>query len=284
VKEFFESFKFKVILCIIALLFGMMIFAVTKNGNMVGIQRGFVFVVEPLAKLSNSISHSVSKKLDMLVNAEKYYNENQQLKEKLSDAYEMLIEYADAKKEISELRKFIGIKEQNAEYLLSPPCKVIGRTANDPFKSFIIDRGTTDGIKIGDPVVTGAGLVGVITEISESQASVRTLLSAQPLSVPAICSETGDIGFVQGSVTCAFDGTTKFTLTKLENSMSVGNIIKTSGESRYFPANTPIGIVEEIGIEDSGLLSYAIIRPIVSPNDVTSVMVIISMENDSDNN
>ncbi|GHU54005.1 hypothetical protein FACS1894132_07820 [Clostridia bacterium] len=276
-REFLDSFRFKIILCILALLIGMMLYSITKGGQVIGVSKVLNAITSPVMKASNSISHKVSKNIDMLLNSKKNYDENKKLKKDLADAYKNIIDYEDKKKEILELRKFVGIKEKNEKYQLSDPCNITGRVTNDPFKSFTIDKGSKNGIKLHDPVVTGDGLVGVIVSVSDSYATVRTILSAQTLSISVVCVETGDIGFVEGSVTTAKDSLTKMVLTKVEHAIKTGDIITTSGDSKLFPHNYPIGIVQSVGIEPSGLLAYAIVKPLVDPLTITSVMVILDL-------
>ncbi|MDR0919745.1 MAG: rod shape-determining protein MreC [Oscillospiraceae bacterium] len=276
-KEFFESFRFKIILCILALLIGMMLYAVTQGGKIIFPSKVLSTITSPVTKASNAISDKVSKNINMLINSKKNYDENKKLKRELAEVYKEIIDNEDNKKEISELRKFLGIKEDNEQYSLSRPCNITGRITNDPFKSFTIDQGTKQGISLYDPVVTAEGLVGVIISVADNYSTVRTLLSAQPLSVSAVCVETGDLGYVEGSVTTAKDGLTKLVLTTDTTEMKPGDIIKTSGDSGLFPNNYPIGTVQSVGIEPSGLLASAVIQPIVDPNEVTSVMVILDL-------
>ena len=54
-----------------------------------------------------------------------------------------------------------------------------------------------------------------------------------------------------------------------------GDIIVTSG-SEIFPAGQLVGTIEEVGMEDSGLSKYAIIKPAINPDDVSTVFVILN--------
>ena len=56
----------------------------------------------------------------------------------MSDLNKRLTEYEDMKSEIEDLRKFIGIKEENDDFILSPPCSVISRVANDPYGALLL--------------------------------------------------------------------------------------------------------------------------------------------------
>lgn len=52
---------------------------------------------------------------------------------------------------------------------------VIGRDANSQFGSFIIDKGTLQGISKRDPVITSDGLIGVIEEVGLTYSRVITI-------------------------------------------------------------------------------------------------------------
>ena len=181
------------------------------------------------------------------------------------------------KTEVEELRKFIGIKEENEKMVVSPPCTIISRTANDPYGTFVIDRGSNDGIKVYDPVATSEGLVGIVTEVAKSYATVRTILSPD-LSVGALCVESRDTGIIEGNLTYAADGKCKMIYIDKKNKIKSGDLIITSGNSGQFPQGYVIGNVVETGIEDSGLNSYAIIQPAVDSTKISSVMVITEFD------
>ena len=75
-KEFFHTVKFKIIVALTAVLIGAMIYSVTTGGYSSGSNYLFEVIFEPVRSLSSKISDKVSTSLDMIINAEKYYNEN----------------------------------------------------------------------------------------------------------------------------------------------------------------------------------------------------------------
>ena len=61
--KFFKSAKFRIILCIVALLIGIMLFAVTQKGYTLP-ETGVVgTILNPVRKVSNSISYQVERGL-----------------------------------------------------------------------------------------------------------------------------------------------------------------------------------------------------------------------------
>jgi rod shape-determining protein MreC len=279
VGQFFKSLKFKIILCIAGFFLGIALFSVTKDGKTSFGSQALGTVFNPIRQFSNAISDKVGLVIDLFLDSEKYVEENRQLREQMSDLNKRLTEYEDMKSEIEDLRKFIGIKEENDDFILSPPCSVISRVANDPYGAFVIDRGSRDGISLYDPVVTAEGLVGIITEVANTYSTVRTIFSPE-LSIGGLCVESRDTGIVEGSLAYAEKGQCKMIYIDKENKIKEGDLIITSGNSGQFPQGYVIGNVKETGIEESGLTSYAVIEPAVNPKEINNVMVIIDFNDD----
>jgi len=275
--DFFKSFKFKIILGLLAFLIGIMIYSVTKGGYALSAESVINTVTKPFISFSNSISMKIEANLDKVSNATKYYNENQQLREQIGELNKQLYEYKDIENELEELRKFVGIKEKHQDMELSEPCRVVGFTANDPFKSFIINKGSNDGIEPYCPVVTAEGLVGMTIEVSSDSSVVRTILSPD-LSVGAVSSSTDDIGIIEGEISLALDNKTKLIHLSKENSLKEGQLLVTTGKSGLFPKGYSIGTVVETGLDKSGLSDYAVIKPAVKIEKLASVTVITDFD------
>ena len=271
-KEFFHSVKFKIIIALTAVLIGAMIYSVTTGGYSSGSSYLFEVIFEPVRNLSSSISDKVSRSLDMVINAEKYYNENQQLKAQLNALYNDVIDYDKVLEENKELRVMLELKEEYNNYKFSPPCTVIARTTNDPYGSFTVDKGANDGIKPGDPVVTETGIVGVCFEVSPSTSKVRTLYSPKT-AVGVYTVRTKAEGIAEGGYDLAINGRIRMSYISKESDIKEGDVIVTSGSANY-PAGQLIGTVESVEMEQNGLSKFAVIIPAEDPNTITSVFVI----------
>lgn len=271
-KEFFHSVKFKIIIALTAVLIGAMIYSVTTGGYSSGSNYLFEVIFEPVRNLSSSISDKVSRSLDMVINAEKYYNENQQLKAQLNALYNDVIDYDKVLEENKELRVMLELKEEYNNYKFSPPCTVIARTTNDPYGSFTVDKGANDGIKPGDPVVTETGIVGVCFEVSPSTSKVRTLYSPKT-AVGVYTVRTKAEGIAEGGYDLAINGRIRISYISKESDIREGDVIVTSGSANY-PAGQLIGTVESVEMEQNGLSKFAVIIPAEDPNTITSVFVI----------
>lgn len=279
--EFFRSFKFKIIVCVLALLLGVLLYSLTKGGNATEGESLLGAVFNPVKRVSNSISAKVETTIDTLTNAQEYYEENEALRAQIGELNKRLVDYEDTKSELEELRKYVGIKEENEDFVLSQPCFIISRVTNDPYGSFLIERRENDGIAVNDPVITEAGLVGVIKEVAASYAVVTTLLSPD-LSIGALCNESEDTGIVEGNLKYIQSGSTKMIYLKKEYTMKPGDLVITAGGSGLFPRGLVIGNVTEIGMEESGLSAYAVVHPAVELDRLNSVMVLLDFEGKGD--
>ena len=273
-REFLKSTRFKVMVGFLAFLVGMMVYAVTRGGYSVSGASFLNTVTKPFRAASNGISRKMEHTVDKLSNADKYIEENERLKKQIGELNAQLTEYDAIKAEVEELRKFVSIKEQHEDYMLSQPCKVLGYVTNDPFKSFTIDKGSADGIEPNCPVVTAEGLVGITVDVSKHVSTVRTILSPD-LSVAAVASSSNaDQGIIEGNVISSENGQTKLIHVPKKNKLKRGDLMITTGTSGLFPKDYPIGTILDIGIDSNGLSVCADIQPCVDVNRLTSVIVI----------
>lgn len=272
--DFFRSWKFKIIVAVLALLVGLMLFMATRIGKEGGASV-IGTILEPFQRFSTSISNTVTGWLDNITNAQAYADDNERLKEQLSEMYAQIIDYDKLKKENEELRALIGQKEQSPDITFSEPCAIISRTTNDPYGSFVIDKGSKDGIALWDPVITTKGLVGIVDSVAGTYARVQTILSPE-VPVGAYCVDTKDTGVVEGRAAKAALGQCVMTYIDRDSTIKAGDVVVSSGSSGLFPADRVIGTVTEVAMEESGLSLTAVIQPVEDIMELTSVFVITS--------
>ena len=271
-KEFFHTIKFKILVAVMAVMLGAMIYSVTTGGYASGSSYLFEMIFEPVRSLSSKISDKVSTSLDMIINAEKYYNENQQLKAQLNELYNDMIDYDKVLEENQGLRQLLELKEEFDSYEFSPPCTVIARTTNDPYASFTIDKGAADGIAPGDPVITDSGIVGVCYEVSPATCKVRTLFSPKT-AVGVYSVRTKAEGVVCGGYDLAANGQIRMSYISKDSDIVKGDVIVTSGSANY-PAGQLIGVVDSVEMEPNGLSKFAVVTPAEDPRTVSVVFAI----------
>lgn len=276
-RDFFRSIKFKLILCIIAMAIGIMLYSLSQAGYSVGSSKAVNTLAMPFRYASSAVYDALQKGTSYIFSSKKYYKENLELQDEINRLRNELVDYENTRAELSELKKFVGIKESHSDYVLSPPCRVLSYTANDPFCSFMIDKGSRDGISVGDPVVTSAGLVGAVSELSEKYCTVKTILSPE-LSVGIRVQNKGDTGILEGDIKYATDGFSQIIYLPKDTKIKAGDTIITTGTSGLFPAGYLVGTVGTTGAADSGISYYASVKPFADVRKLSSVMVVTDFE------
>ena len=271
--DFFRRHRFRILICIIALLVGMMLYTVTQSGSAAPGSGILNTLLRPLQSAANSISEKAESLLAPFTKSNAYQQEIEQLKKENAALKNELTDFEETKQQLLELQQFMGIKEEHETHTYSAPCTIIGYVTNDPYRSFIINRGSDDGISLHDPVVTGEGIVGVISTLSPSSATVQTILSPD-LSIGAISADNKYTGIVEGEILLAESTQCRMIYLDRDTSLEEGSLITTSSASGLFPKGYLIGTVEELRPMESGLSKYAVITPAVDFEAMTSVVVI----------
>jgi rod shape-determining protein MreC len=270
--DFFRSWQFKLIAALAAVLLGVMLYSASCGGEGNIFQNAISFITVPFQKGATYVSDSVTGFFDRYLQSAENYEENQELKETVRELREQLTEYENIKNENEQLRQIVGMTESDNEMTFCP-ATVISRDTNDAYGSFVIDKGTLDGVSINDPVVSSEGLVGIITAVSPINARVKTILSPD-VSVGAYEIQSKELGVCSGDAELAIDGYCKLSILSNETTITKGDLIVTSGSSGIYPRGLTIGTAQDIYQEEHGVTLYAIILPVSEIDDLKNVYVI----------
>lgn len=271
-KDFFKGRVFKALLCVFAVIVGIMIYQ-AASGAYASLPEAIVgTVVTPIVKFSSSISNGVGGFFNSLLNASDTQKENEKLKGELADAYDKLSDLETYKQENEQLKEFLEIKEQNADYKMMS-AQVIGRDSASHFGKFTVNKGSANGIEPNMPVITAQGLVGIVSHVGPTYCTVTTILDPE-INVGVYNTRTQETGVASGDAALSNSGKTKLRLLPRDTALLSGDIIQTSGIGGLFPEGLLIGTIENIKAENSGVSMYAEIKPVVDVFEVTNVMIL----------
>ena len=268
-KEFFSSVKFKILVCVCALLAGFMIYALTDNRSNF-IEQGLDFIVTPIKSLSSAISNAVGSFFERHTNVDALYEENEQLKDEIASLKEQLVTLDEYRLENQQLKEFLEIKELNPSLELET-ASVIGSDPLDSFGAFTIDKGSLHGVKKNDVVICREGLVGIVSQVNSISSRVTTILDPT-VHIGAFISSTQDDGLIKNTAALALE----MTMLSRETQATIGDYIITSGTGGVFPKGLLIGTVAEISADANGLSKNAAVRPAADIRNVRNVAVIKS--------
>jgi len=274
-KDFFQSIRFKILLAILLVMLGFMIAAVYTVGAGALFSQTVSLITVPVQRLSAGISDSVAEFFQRYSDSSALYDENRLLREERSRLLARVADYERLRHENEQFRQVIGMME-NRQDLTLVPASVIARDPVSRFYSFTIDKGSLDGIRYLDPVMTADALVGYVYEVGLTYSKVLTILDIG-LDVGAFSSATRDIGVVSGTIALAELGLCQLQYLDRESKISPGDIILTSGGA-LFPRNILIGTVQRVEPNAHGTSLVAVIEPAADIPAVTNVFVIIDFE------
>ncbi|TAJ98340.1 rod shape-determining protein MreC [bacterium] len=146
---------------------------------------------------------------------------------------------------------------------------VIGNSASTWFHSFILDKGSADGVVKGMAVVSPVGVVGQIVAVTSKSAKV--LLITDPHSgVDVIVQRSRARGIVSGSL----DSGTILKYAKRSEDVQEGDRLITSGLDTIFPKGLLAGTVTKVHKKSFGLFQYVEVALAVDLSRIEEVLVV----------
>ena len=267
-KNFLNSKSFRVLIAIVVVLIGLLIY--TQNSKSTIFSEIIAFISSPLQKTSSSAMDSVHTAIE--TDEEKLKEEVERLRLENQEYRELLTQYYDYKQQAERYKEILGIKEKNTD-LTMISASVIAKDPLDLFSGFSIDIGELDGVSVGDPVITGDGLVGTITKVYNTSAYVTTIFSPST-HIGASSKDKNETGIIECDIKLSDSGLVKLSYLKTDTKIVAGDIITTTGLSGKFPKNIVIGEVVSIKQNDIDVSKYAYVKPYMDISELSEVFVV----------
>lgn len=165
------------------------------------------------------------------------------------------------------LRKLLVFKE--AMNLPALPAQVVAEDASSWFRTVLIDKGTGDGVREGDPVVVAEGVVGRIVTAAPRQSRVLLITDASS-AVASLVQRNRARGVSRGQG----DGLSLEYVLR-EADVHVGDAVVTSGTGGIFPKGLPLGRITGVTREAYGLFQSIELEPYVDFSRLEEVLVLV---------
>ena len=272
-KDFFDTWKFKILVGIAVFLAAIMAYA-GANGRLTAAPQEILSVaVAPFQRAAAAVSNGVSSLWEKYTNVDAILEENEKLTTENAELRGQMVDYDKLKAENEAYKALTNIQEQHPEmsYVSS---FVIGRDPLDSFYGFTLDQGSLDGVEANDAITSDEGyLLGVVTEVDLTSCKVMTILHPS-FNAAGVVSRTRDNGIITGSADYAAEGLcilsnlSRSTLTKANDQ------VITTGLGGVFPPDVLVGVVQELVPEASGKSTIAVLKPGADPRTVKHVFII----------
>ncbi len=272
-KDFFDTWKFKILVIVAVFLVGIMAYA-GANGRLTAAPQELLSVVlTPLQKVTSALSGGAASVWEKYTSIDDVMDRNEQLEAENAELRQQMVDYDRIKAENDAYKALARIQDTNSEASYVSAF-VIGRDPLDEFGGFTLDQGSTDGVAVNDAIISDRGyLLGVVSEVDATSCKVMTILHPS-FNAAGVISRTRENGIITGSADYAADG--QCVLTNLDRATEArkGDQVITTGLGGVFPANLLVGTVQEVVPEQSGKSSSAVILPGADPRTVKHVFII----------
>lgn len=279
--RFFKSTSFKIFALVLAALAAGSIFSALSRGEASPLTSAVSAVFSPAQRFASFISSKFSN-LPISFRSSSYLAaEIEDLNGEIEALRNQLIDYEQSKRKLALYEEFLELKQENPDQKYCE-ASIVGRDAADYIGSFTLNKGSSSGISVQDPVIYGSNLVGVVSSVTPTQCTVNTILNPD-VNVSCYEIRTAVLGYSTTSVELARDGFCKMPNLPASTAITQGGIVCTSGVGGVYPADLVIGTIDSVVDASVDISAAAIIKPAVEFDEITDVFVITEFDGQGTN-
>ena len=237
-------------------------------GNMIiPFQRGITYV-----------GGFITDKADNRREIEALREENSLLKTKVDELTLEINRLQQDKYELAHLQKLFKLDAQYESYQ-KVGARIVGSESVNWYHSFLIDKGSDDGLKIDMNVIADGGLVGIITDVGSNWSRVTSIISDEINLMGRVLS-TEDNLIVSGNLaTVKTNGTISFSqLLDKDDQVHTGDKVVTSSISDKYLPGLVIGYIDKAQLDANNMTKSGSLLPVVDFNHLDEVLIILDLK------
>lgn len=235
------------------------------------------YIVVPFQKGVSSVGGYLSDRAEELAQIQDLLNENEQLQKQVDELTIQLTEAQQDMYELNTLRELYDLDEQYSEYN-KVGARIIARDSGNWYHSFVIDKGSNDGISINMNVMAGSGLVGRVIDVGPDWAKVLSVI-ADNSNISAMTLSTEDNLIVSGDLELYAQGAVRYSqLIDSEDKVVEGDKVVTSNISDKYLPGILIGYIKTIDVDSNNLTKSGQLTTAVDFEHLDEVLVILELK------
>ena len=235
------------------------------------------FLVSPLQNGISKAGGYISKRKAELVQIKDVLGENQKLKEQVDKLTMENVKLQQERYELTNLRELYNLDAQYDSYE-KIGARIIAKDSGNWYHSFVINKGTNDGIELDMNVLAGAGLVGRIIDVGPNWSKVLSIIDDSS-NVSGMVLSTSDNLIITGDLKLYEDGVISFEkLVDSAGRVSEGDKVVSSNVSDKFLPGILIGYISTINKDSNNLTKSGLITPVVDFEHLEEVLVITQIK------
>ena len=247
------------------------------GGGLHAIQRGFLEVVSPIQEGASRALKPFRDLFGWFGDTLDAKSQRDQLLKQVRQLRAQAIADQGALRRATELEGLLHADRTLSLTQMRPvTARVTVRNPSVWYSTIVVDRGSSDGVHVNQPVVSADGLVGTVTTVSPDS-SVVTLITDHTSGVSATDNQTGVTGIVQPAVGQPND--LRLDFIRHGDRIKAGQDIVTSGTTSarlpsLFPPGIPIGRVTTVDTQELDLYQRVHIQPFADFRRLSFVQVL----------
>lgn len=240
-------------------------------------------IVVPFEKSINGIGSWIGEINQTFQDKQDLIDKNQELQDAVDTLTEQNNILIQNQSELSRLQELYNLDEEYSSYP-KVAARIISKDPGNWYDTFMINRGSNDGIRVDNNVIAGKGLVGIVTEVGSNWATVRAIIDDSS-NVSAMTVGTDDTCVVEGELELIDEGKLRFSqLYDKDDKVTVGERVVTSNISDKYVEGLFIGYVSEIELDTNNLTKTGTIVTPVDFQHLKDVFVITVNKQDAVDN
>lgn len=220
-----------------------------------------------------SFSDGVRSNTQLYLDLVNIKRENSTLKSQNNELLTRLEAQAELTKENERLNLLLDFKNKSKMELIA--ARIMSKDLVSDHNTIQINKGTHDGIKTGQAVITVGGVVGYIFKPGTFTSQVL-LVTDRYSVVDGVIARSRARGIVEGK------SASSCILRYVEKSEDVqpGDLVVTSGLDNIFPKGFPIAVVDSVENKTYSVSLKVELKPVVDPDKIEEVFVILNAANE----
>ena len=240
-------------------------------------------IVVPFEKSINGFGSWIGEINQTFQDKQDLIDKNQELQDAVDTLTEQNNILIQNQSELSRLQELYNLDEEYSSYP-KVAARIISKDPGNWYDTFMINRGSNDGIRVDNNVIAGKGLVGIVTEVGPNWATVRAIIDDSS-NVSAMTVGTDDTCVVEGELELIDEGKLRFSqLYDKDDKVTVGERVVTSNISDKYVEGLFIGYVSEIELDTNNLTKTGTIVTPVDFQHLKDVFVITVNKQDAVHN
>lgn len=277
-KKFNINFKSKYLIIIMTIVAVSLMSATLSTDIFSGPIRNTVsFIIVPFQNGINKIGNWMNDQSDAFQDVKKLAKENEELKAKVEELTLRNQALVENQAQLARLQELYKLDQEYAQFN-KIGAEIISKDPGNWYSTFVINKGKNDGLAVDMNVMAEGGLVGIITEVGDHWATVRSIID-DASNVSAMIANTSDHCTVSGNLTLINSGKINFSqLSIKEGSISEGDAVVTSNVSEKYQTGLLIGYISDMTLDSNNLTNSGTIIPAVDFKHLREVLVITDLK------